>query len=232
MRARSSKGSCRKAIPGALRRLHGACSVELGQGDGGRGSSCGGDGGNDGGDRARATVRVSGAIPYVRGGRWRAGHGCGKVFLLVTTPTVVSVDAFVTPSAVVHRGSEVVYVGKTTPDPLIIDFDLILTAPRDLNIAGVGDILSIHTATYDWELAHKAVKSEYPFSPDDIDKARSILAEVMSKANDIAVVSDAGVESLVRAYIAVNTICLPAGHYRVEEGSEHYLVYALEKRLQ
>jgi glycerol dehydrogenase-like iron-containing ADH family enzyme len=68
-------------------------------------------------------------------------------------------------------------VGKTTPDPLIIDFDLI---PRDLDIAGVGDILSIHTATYDWELAHKAVKSEYPFSPDDIDKARFILAEVMS----------------------------------------------------
>ena len=54
----------------------------------------------------------------------------------------------------------------------------------------------------------------------------------MSKAKDIAVVSDAGIESLVRAYMTVNTICLPAGHYRVEEGSELYLFYALEKRLQ
>ena len=53
----------------------------------------------------------------------------------------------------------------------------------------------------------------------------------MSKTNDIATVSDAGIESLVRAYMSVNTICLPAGHYRVEEGSEHYLFYALEKRL-
>ena len=35
----------------------------------------------------------------------------------------------------VRRGSEVVYVGKTTPDPLIIDFVLISTAPRDLKIA-------------------------------------------------------------------------------------------------
>ena len=60
------------------------------------------------------------------------------------------------------------WVGKVSPDPLIIDFDPISTAPRDLNIAGVGDILSIHTATYDWELAHKVGKSEYPFSPDDI----------------------------------------------------------------
>ena len=51
----------------------------------------------------------------------------------------------------------------------------------------------------------------------------------MRKANDIATVSDTGIETLVRAYMTVNTICLPAGHYRVEEGSEHYLFYALEK---
>ena len=30
----------------------------------------------------------------------------------------------------------------------------------------------------------------------------------------------------------VNTICLPAGHCRVEEGSEHYLFYELEERLK
>ena len=29
-----------------------------------------------------------------------------------------------------------------------------------------------------------------------------------------------------------STLCLPAGHYRVEEGSEHYLFYELEERLQ
>ena len=30
----------------------------------------------------------------------------------------------------------------------------------------------------------------------------------------------------------LNTICLPAGHFRIEEGSEHYLFYELEERLQ
>lgn len=29
----------------------------------------------------------------------------------------------------------------------------------------------------------------------------------------------------------VNALCLPAGHARVEEGSEHFLFYALESRL-
>lgn len=30
----------------------------------------------------------------------------------------------------------------------------------------------------------------------------------------------------------MNAICLPAGHYRVEEGSEHYVFYELEDRLR
>ena len=31
--------------------------------------------------------------------------------------------------------------------------------------------------------------------------------------------------------MTVNTICLPSGHYRIEEGSEHFLFYELEERL-
>ena len=151
---------------------------------------------------------------------------------LVTIPTVISVDAFVTPSAAIRRDSEVAYVGVASPDPLVIDYDLIRTAPRELNIAGVGDILSIHTAVYDWELAEQRGKSEYPFSPSAVQNARSILAQVLNKADDIASMSDAGIQCIVDAYMAVNTICVPSGHYRVEEGSEHYVFYALEKRCQ
>ena len=157
---------------------------------------------------------------------WRRGKR------LVTIPTVISVDAFVTPSAAIRRDSEVAYVGVASPDPLVIDYDLIRTAPRELNIAGVGDILSIHTAVYDWELAEQRGKSEYPFSPSAVQNARSILAQVLSKADDIASMRDAGIQCIVDAYMAVNTICVPAGHYRVEEGSEHYVFYALEKRYQ
>ena len=151
---------------------------------------------------------------------------------LVTIPTVLSVDAFVTPGAGIRRGSEVVYVGETSPDPLVIDHDIIRTAPVELNIAGIGDLLSIHTATFDWEYAQKQGRSEYPFSADAIAKARAILANVMSKTHDIANVTDDGINAIVRGYMAVNSICIPAGHYRVEEGSEHYLFYAMEKKYQ
>ncbi|UCF38689.1 MAG: iron-containing alcohol dehydrogenase [Acidobacteriota bacterium] len=151
---------------------------------------------------------------------------------LVTIPTVISVDAFVTPAAAVRQNHRVLYVGESSPDPLIIDYDLIRTAPSDLNVAGAGDLLSIHTATFDWEVAHRAGKSEYPYSQDDIQTARAILETVAENASEIRALSDRGLRTIVEGYMRVNTICLPAGHYRVEEGSEHFLFYELEERLK
>ncbi len=151
---------------------------------------------------------------------------------LVTAPTILSVDAFVTPAAGIRRGHRVEYVGQTSPDPLVIDYDLIRTAPPELNIAGVGDLLSIHTACFDWELAARAGRSEFPFRAEDVAAARTILADTMAQADAIRACSDAGLRAIVEGYMRVNTLCLPAGHYRVEEGSEHYLFYELEERLK
>lgn len=157
---------------------------------------------------------------------WRRGAR------LVSIPTVLSVDAFVTPAAGVRRNHQVEYVGAVSPDPLVIDYDLLRTAPAELNIAGVGDLLSIHTATFDWSLAARAGRSEYPFSGADVATARRILEDTMAMADEIRRCTDAGLQAIVDGYLRINTICLPAGHYRVEEGSEHYLFYELEERLQ
>ncbi len=151
---------------------------------------------------------------------------------LVSIPTVLSVDAFVTPKAGLRRNHQVEYVGEASPDPLVIDYGLLRTAPNALNIAGAGDILSIHTATFDWELAQRAGKSESEFSAADVENARAILPAVCAKAKEIRGCTDDGLRAIVEAYLRVNTICLPADHYRVEEGSEHFLCYELEERLQ
>jgi len=151
---------------------------------------------------------------------------------LVTVPTILSVDAFTTPAAGIRQGHRVVYLGHATPDPLVIDYDIIRTAPPELNIAGVGDLLSIHTASFDWEIAHRAGRSEYPFVAEDIAAARGIVRLLEDQVDEIRQCTDAGLWAIVEGCIRLNTICLPAGHFRVEEGSEHYLFYELEERLQ
>ena len=49
------------------------------------------------------------------------------------------------------------------------------SAPKELNIAGVGDLFSIHTASFDWEYANSRGKSEYPFKVEAIDGGKKIL---------------------------------------------------------
>ena len=166
------------------------------------------------------------AIDFGKYMSWK--RGCR----LVSMPTVLSVDAFVTPKAGLRVDHRVEYLGESSPDPLVIDYDLLRLAPNELNIAGAGDLLSIHTATLDWELAEASGRSEYPFSGDDVSKARQILAQVDKEADEIRTCTDRGLQAIVDGYMQVNTICLPADHYRVEEGSEHFLFYELEERLQ
>jgi glycerol dehydrogenase-like iron-containing ADH family enzyme len=156
---------------------------------------------------------------------WKTGRK------LVSIPTILSVDAFVTPAAAIRRNHQVEYVGVASPDPLVIDYDLLRLAPNELNIAGVGDLLSNHTACKDWEIAQAAGKSEYPFKPESIVIGRQILQDIIDHTDDIRQCTDAGLQAIVDGYMRLNTICLPNGHYRIEEGSEHYLFYELEERL-
>ena len=155
-----------------------------------------------------------------------------KGIRLVSIPTILSVDAFTTPAAGIRRNHEVAYVGHASPDPLVIDFGIIRTAPRELNIAGIGDLLSMHTASFDWAYAQSKGRSEYPFSQKAVEDAGRILDMLYGCLGDIRENTDKGLMAIVEGYIDLNRICLPAGHFRVEEGSEHYLFYELEERLK
>ena len=155
-----------------------------------------------------------------------------KSIRLVNIPTILSTNAFVTPASGIRRNHEVVYVGKSTPNPLVIDFNLLRTAPPELNISGIGDLFSIHTASFDWEHAHSKGKSEYPFSSENITRARQIITDLRSVLSEIRNNTDRGLAAIVESYMKLNTICLPVEHFRVEEGSEHFLFYELEERLK
>ena len=151
---------------------------------------------------------------------------------LVSIPTILSVDAFTTPAAGVRRDHEVVYLGAASPDPLVVDYDILRTAPKSLNAAGAGDLLSIHTASFDWRHAHSKGASEYPFDPQALDQGAKILEFIYANIGNIRDNLDNGLRAIVEGYISLNTICLPRDHFRIEEGSEHYLFYELETRLE
>jgi glycerol-1-phosphate dehydrogenase [NAD(P)+] len=72
---------------------------------------------------------------------------------LVAVQTATSVNGYADPFSVLLRDG----VKRTTPsrwpDALIIDHDVLAGAPAELNLAGLGDMAAMFTATADWYLA-------------------------------------------------------------------------------
>ena len=136
---------------------------------------------------------------------------------LVSIPTILSVDAFTTPAAGIRNNHDVQYLGTASPDPLIIDYNILRTAPKELNIAGIGDLFSIHTASFDWTYAYSKGKSEYPYSEDAITGGKKILEFIYNNIGNIKENNNNGLRAIVEAYISLNTICLPIDHFRIEK---------------
>lgn len=147
-------------------------------------------------------------------------------FILV--PSVISADAFLTDVIGIRREGKVAYVGKVYPDRVLIDYNLIQMAPRHINQAGAGDILSIHTALWDWRLAARRNGENYNRSI--ARQSEGLLLQLNEIADEIYSVSSWGIESLTELYAAEVQFCTQVGNSRPEEGSEHFWAYNLEYR--
>jgi glycerol-1-phosphate dehydrogenase [NAD(P)+] len=145
---------------------------------------------------------------------------------LVLAPSIVSADASVTNTIAVRRHDAVKYDGFVVAEAILVDFDLIHTAPLELNRAGVGDLVSIHTALFDWRLG--ANRGRAVFDTAVASRSAAVLDRIEAIANEIGQVTDAALEAIMRAYAEINALCLQVGHSQLQEGSEHYFAYHLE----
>jgi len=145
---------------------------------------------------------------------------------LYLAPSVISVDAFLTESIAVRRNGRVHYLGDVYAQQVLIDFSLIQAAPQSLNRAGAGDILSVHTALWDWRAAAEAGADSY--DETIATRSRALLDTLAQAADDIRHVTETGIRTLVELYAEEVRLCRLAGSSRPEEGSEHFWAYNVE----
>lgn len=152
---------------------------------------------------------------------WKSGRR------LVQIPSITSVDAGFTDAIGVRVDGNVRYVGTVRPEKVVLDLDLVRSAPVHLNRAGVGDIVSCATGLFDWRIASgKGIGHAWDESLALLGE--SLLADLAVHREEIEKVSPDGVRFLAQSYRVIGAACAHAGHSRFEEGSEHFWAYAYE----
>ena len=152
---------------------------------------------------------------------------------LIVLPTILSTDAFLTDATGVREDGCVRYLPSKTPDTVIIDMDLLCNAPAPMRASGAADVLSIATAMWDWQEAEKMGENppSQRITPQTIDIGATLLQTLLDNAREIGHGTPEGLKLLLDLLCMEVQLCYLCGHSRVEEGSEHYFVYAIENHL-
>ncbi|MCJ7584619.1 MAG: iron-containing alcohol dehydrogenase [Anaerolineales bacterium] len=150
---------------------------------------------------------------------------------LTVCPTALSVDAFLTAASGIRREGCVVYIPTRVPDRLILDLDVIASAPAPIRAAGIVDVLSIATGCWDWKFADEM--GQNPAGMEFIswvyDNAQSILRGAIDCAEAAGRGDRDGLKSLYDCLAMEVQLCNQVGPARPEEGSEHYFAYCAEQ---
>jgi glycerol-1-phosphate dehydrogenase [NAD(P)+] len=152
---------------------------------------------------------------------------------LVCLPTALSVDAFFTWASGVRRDGCVYYVETKPPDVVVVDFDILAAAPASIRAAGICDVLSIATGSWDWRFAEERGRNgpETPYVPYVDRVAAAILEGAYDCAQAAGRGDREGLKQLLDCLTLEVQLCNQIGHSRPEEGSEHYFAYAVENEL-
>lgn len=152
---------------------------------------------------------------------------------LVVIPTALSVDAFITAASGIRRDGCVYYIETKPPEDLILDLDVIAAGPESIRAAGITDVMSIATGSWDWKFANE--RGENPpgmeFIPWVYENALVILGAVLDCAEAAGAGDRQGLKTLYDCLAMEVQLCNQVGHARPEEGSEHYFAYCAENFL-
>jgi glycerol-1-phosphate dehydrogenase [NAD(P)+] len=152
---------------------------------------------------------------------------------LVSLPTALSVDAFLTWASGIRRDGCVYYIETKPPEHLIIDFEVLAAAPPSIRAAGICDVLSIATGSWDWLYAEE--KDKNPPGMTVIPYVHDAIQAILRGAFDCAAAAGRGdsdgLKQLLDCLAMEVQLCNQIGHSRPEEGSEHYFAYSVENQM-
>jgi glycerol-1-phosphate dehydrogenase [NAD(P)+] len=147
---------------------------------------------------------------------------------IVTIPTQLASDAICSPVAIIlDAEGRQQSVGAQMPIAILVDMDVVDSAPVRTWLSGLGDLVSNISAVRDWRLARDRRAEEF----DDFASLTSEAAALSVIEDDADITEDDYRQKLIRGLILSGIAMEMAGSSRPASGSEHLISHALDQIL-
>ncbi|MBQ8959646.1 MAG: iron-containing alcohol dehydrogenase family protein [Ruminococcus sp.] len=154
-----------------------------------------------------------------------AAHISKAVYICM--PTSLSNDSLASPFAVLETyGKARKTLDCKIPTAIIVDTNMIVNAPQEQTLSGIGDTIAKHTALFDWKLAAEKGSERI----DDFAYALSRMSyDSVYHCNQQDMKSRVFIRILSRALVMGGLAMEIAGSSRPCSGSEHLFAHAIEE---
>ncbi len=141
-------------------------------------------------------------------------------------PTAASMDGYCSAGAALMREGFKVTDTVNPPAHVLVDADVIRTAPREMTAAGFGDIVGKYTCLADWQLSH--ILNGEPIHREAYAMMEQAREACMDAYEGLVRNESEAVEKLTSALLKAGLSMAMCGNSRPASGSEHHQSHFLE----
>lgn len=149
---------------------------------------------------------------------------CDKPYL--TMPSALSNDAIYSCVARLTENGKKKSFGVQPPTGIIVDLDVIKQSPKELLLAGIGDLITNLSAIQDWKLAHKKIN-------EPIKELAYMLAKEAAMSlfqyEEKDLYTDEFLLDLTNGLITSGLSMIISGDTRGTSGAEHLISHAIDE---
>lgn len=140
--------------------------------------------------------------------------------------TACSMDGYVSKGAALMEKQFKVTETVHTPSDVLINADILITAPHIMTAAGFGDIMGKYTCLADWRLSN--LISGEPINEEAYNLMKQAREDCKNSFPELLKYDKTAIEKLMNALVVAGLAMAICGNSRPASGSEHHMSHYLE----
>jgi glycerol-1-phosphate dehydrogenase [NAD(P)+] len=109
------------------------------------------------------------------------------------------------------------------PEVIVCDIDILKTAPYEMILSGVGDVLGKYIAKVDWIIG--SIVNDEPYCEVCGQIVTDAVNRLVDHVDDIRARTDEGIRILIEALLLAGMTIMIVGHTRAVASMEHNIVH-------